>query len=633
VFTGIIRRRALPRVFPKAHRSGAIARALAWLWLAGLASAQAATLPPERDASANWRNAGMLSQGGIPNRTTICARVTPRGADQDDTSDIQRAIENCPAGQVVQLAAGSFTIAEGRFVLLDKSVTLRGAGAGNTILQRKDGAKLGSYHPGPNPSPIIIAGRQRWNNFSSGSTPLAADGAQGGSSVQVQNAAGLAVGQIVLVDEASGAGWQPDRIWPGKQVWASADYRVVWSKHNPPAPGDDFNADTYPYTPGSAGCWFSNCDRPTSELHRIAAISGNRVVFDTPLTIDYRVDHQAMLYRWEPAQFTWLAGIENMTVSRGDDNNVQFYGCVYCWAKDVESTLWLGAGFDVKASFRVQLEGVYVHDGAWPVPGGGGYNISLSFWSSEILIENSISVLNNKLIVDRSAGAGSVVAYNYMDDGYVNGRGSWVEVGLNASHMVGAHHVLFEGNYGFNIDSDQTHGNSIYLTFFRNYVSGFRRPFRALDGTPIDDASGRSGPLRAAAAHAYAYWFSFIGNVLGTPGKMSHWVYDAVGALNALPPSGIWMLGYHDVSPQGYDPYVARTAIRDGNFDYLTNSVHWSSKDTQPLASSLYLSGRPAFFDAGLGYAWPWVNPTESKQLSTLPAKARYDAGTPFAQP
>ena len=35
----------------------------------------------------------------------------PRGADQDDTFNIQRAVDGCPAGQVVQLAAGTFTVA------------------------------------------------------------------------------------------------------------------------------------------------------------------------------------------------------------------------------------------------------------------------------------------------------------------------------------------------------------------------------------------------------------------------------------------------------------------------------------------------------------------------------------------
>ena len=131
----------------------------------------------------------------------------------------------------------------------------------------------------------------------------------------------------------------------------------------------------------------------------------------------------------------------------------------------------------------MQFEEFYVHNAAWPVNGGGGYAISLSQGSSEALIENGISVLANKVMVARSSGAGSVVAYNYTDDGYINGSDAWIEVGVNGSHMVGSHRMLFEGNYSFNTDSDQTHGNSIYHTYFRNYLSGYRKPFTALDGT------------------------------------------------------------------------------------------------------------------------------------------------------
>ena len=103
-------------------------------------------LPSDRDASANWRVAGMLSVGGIPNRTTVCARVSPRGSGQDDTTNIQGAVNACPLGQVVSLAAGTFTIAEGEYVLVNKGITLRGAGPGITILNRTDGARLGSYN-------------------------------------------------------------------------------------------------------------------------------------------------------------------------------------------------------------------------------------------------------------------------------------------------------------------------------------------------------------------------------------------------------------------------------------------------------------------------------------------------------
>src|SRR4051794_40514362 len=47
-------------------------------------------------------------------------------------------------------------------------------------------------------------------------------------------------------------------------------------------------------------------------------------------------------------------------------------------------------------------------------------------------------------MVVRSSGAGSVVAHNYMDDGFISWQENWQEIGLNGSHMVGSHHMLFE---------------------------------------------------------------------------------------------------------------------------------------------------------------------------------------------
>jgi hypothetical protein len=91
------------------------------------------------------------------------------------------------------------------------------------------------------------------------------------------------------------------------------------------------------------------------------------------------------------------------------------------------------------------LKEFYNHEPVWPVPGGGGYNISLAGGSSEILIWNGISVLANKVMVARASGAGSVVAYNYMDMGFISGTDGWQEIGLNGSHYVGSHHTLFEG--------------------------------------------------------------------------------------------------------------------------------------------------------------------------------------------
>ena len=93
----------------------------------------------------------------------------------------------------------------------------------------------------------------------------------------------------------------------------------------------------------------------------------------------------------------------------------------------------------IVSSFRIEVRDSYIHDGAWSYPGGGGYAIGLAWASAEALIENNIILDANKMMVGRSAGAGTVVAYNYTDDGFIGYDPSWQEVGINGSHMVGSH--------------------------------------------------------------------------------------------------------------------------------------------------------------------------------------------------
>ena len=90
------------------------------------------------------------------------------------------------------------------------------------------------------------------------------------------------------------------------------------------------------------------------------------------------------------------------------------------------------------------------------------------------------------------------------------------------------------------------------------------------------------------------------------------------------------MMGWDDQPNQVYDAQVIATNLVDGNYDYKTRSVIWDAGDTKhKLPKSLFLTKAPSFFT---GYAWPWVDPTSKTKLSTLPAKARYDADTPFAR-
>jgi len=361
---------------------------------------------------------------------------------------------------------------------------------------------------------------------------------------------------------------------------------------------------------------------------------------------------------------TTQAGVESLALTRGDNDNIRFDGCAQCWVKNVDSSHWLNFGIALSNAFQSEIRDSYLHNGCWPVPGGGGYAIAFSFGASEILIENNISLITNKNIVVQSCGAGSVVSYNYFDDAMISGSNpNWVEVHANASHMLGSHHVLFEGNYAVNWDSDKTHGNSTYLTTFRNYFRGYRKAYTdpcspSCPGTITEDDStnASAGPVRTHGPAAYGYWMSAVGNILGIPTTSATWIYSSTN--NEVMTSNsrtIFALGWDDFQANFgsgctgtcctglicRDPNVAsgpRAILRDGNWDYATSSVHWDSAATT-LPNSMYgLSSAPPFFSCGAtAFAWPPWNPSSpavtcpsNPGSNCLPAKARFDANQPF---
>src|ERR1051325_8902807 len=77
---------------------------------------------------ADWTKAGV--SGGIPTRTIICATLNP-GAS---AAQIGSALQSCPAGQVVKLNAGTYTIGGIDFGGAKQNVTLGGAGANQSFL-------------------------------------------------------------------------------------------------------------------------------------------------------------------------------------------------------------------------------------------------------------------------------------------------------------------------------------------------------------------------------------------------------------------------------------------------------------------------------------------------------------------
>lgn len=658
-------------------------------------------LPSYNDVYANWKMAGMQSVGGIPNRSTICATLTPLGGSQFDTAQINNAISACPAGQVVQLNAGTFNLstqAGPDTITLNKGVTLRGCtatpcsssqetddctassgtaqnttvGAGanlvgspycRTIINAVGGASVGTN--GCSGSGCIIqkavvvgagGGIGSWKT----PTTLTADAAQGATSVQVASASSFSVGMWVLIDELDGAAFQPDPAAgsgyaTGGRVYAAPDWtsssgspatgRVAWQVHSPGITGDD-GANVY--------CFFNQCTggrgRPTSELHKISSISGNTITFDDPITVAFRLSgsHNAQLYAPQTA-FVENAGIENLTIHGSSEGGVVFQFCGYCWVKGVEIDTWLNGGVVMDYAARIEVNKDFIHHATWPLPGGAEYAIDMLEATTEAHVVNNIVVLAGKAMTERAAGAGNVVSYNYMDK-IMGFPPTWQELGANGSHTAGSHMTLFEGNWTHNMDGDSTHGTAVYHTFFRNLSTSQRTPFfyyfpgQGDSGHTVADPGG--GPLRAAGQQEYNYWNAFVGNVLGVSGATTaangyqlNAQYSNNGNNNN---PGIWMLGWRDVVPQPVDPNVALRTFRHGNYNYFDNSIQWDAgTPDHTLVNSFYLSAQPsAFSGASCTYPWPWVNPSSSPQFSSNscggsgnPAKARFDAGTPFTQP
>jgi hypothetical protein len=376
--------------------------------------------------------------------------------------------------------------------------------------------------------------------------------------------------------------------------------------------------------------WFEQPNRPLGDVMEIASISGNTVTFTTSFPITYQVSQSAHLYPLDSV--VKRSGIEDLYIYGGEGGDggggIHMFNCGYCWVKHVEAS-YNNEPINIDQGFRDEVRDSYIHDSQ----GGlnccsSSYGIAVNWYTSQSLFENNIVIRFNKVDVMRSAGGGNVFGYNYMDDG-ADSNGGWFETILNSSHMTTPHYELFEGNEAADFDQDDRWGNSVYITVFRNQLTGQLRDFP------------NSSPQRAAGLTQWHWWQSFVGNVLGTPTHPGISSYEVIGSETG---GSMWMMCYHS---SGYETAsdggkCLSTQLRDGNFDYVTGKVHWhgiggsgqNNGLTPPanstLPASMYLTAKPAFFGSN---PWPWVDGSNAANPvpGQLPARARYDAGTPNA--
>lgn len=421
------------------------------------------------------------------------------------------------------------------------------------------------------------------------------------------------------------------------------------------------------------------------------------LTFDTPLTMDKRQSnsHDGRVY-WltgcgcgsgptPPTRVAFLsqAGIENITLSRAGNGTgpLTFQFCANCWARNVEASYWIG-GTNVEYSARVQLTGSFFHHCVDCQNNGNEYPVGIDAGSTEVLVDNNIMLFGGKGMVGRASTA-NVVAYNYGDKTFYqqSGIGDWfLDMDINGSHEGGTHHFLFEGNWTAQCDGDQTHGPAAYHTFFRNDCNGYRTNFDdpSNPSLHVSDAANTCfggaaaggagnpvtcGRLRATGPMSYNYWYAYVGNVLGNSNTTTGngWIYSArtpgnrgTGSVHPMTDKALWQSGWTGQDPATCCEYVSdpnldgtnatQFLFQNCNYDYVNAGViDCAVGFNHTLPNSLYLSAQPSYFGASgatCTYPWPWVTPAGGSPLQTNscsgsgnPAKARYDAGTPFAQP
>lgn len=517
--------------------------------------------------------------------------------------------------------------------LRSDNVTIRGEGATTTSIVANGHIK--GY------GTVILFGFR----YGSSETDLAvenvtADARKGSTAVTVEDARQYAVGDVITIDHQDG----PSALDPGGKAEMNGGYLWFYDsqyfKRQPAfswgGPGTGAPAMGRVTDMPSANTNARNVGpqwRSTTQMNVITAISGNTLTLQDPLNIDFPLSLNPQVWRTIPLNTASIPvgnrwdGLENIRVAGGNDDEGYPGGCIalsymaYSWVTgvDADGEYWpsdptnhpgkLGHNIDLGACYRCMLTGSYAHGSKDENPGGWAYGITVGLGSTQDLVENNISVNNNKPLVMRQTGGGNVIAYNYVDQSELWDSPQWLESGIDDTHNSFTHNDLIEGNWAANIGSDGTHGNTGWDTHLRNYVNG---------NNSIDP---KSANLRAVTMAGYNHYQAFIGNVLhgGT-------VYRTTPASQRGTP--IYQLGFLGGNIGWDDGYAMNHLYTDANWDNVTNGIVWQN-GPRTIPNSFYLTSVPAFFK---GYTWPWVDPTTGTTYS-LPAKARYDSGYPFGRP
>jgi parallel beta helix pectate lyase-like protein len=522
---------------------------------APLLHAQAWTgiLDPSR--AIDWSNAGI--PGGIPNRTTICATLNP-GAT---SAQIDAAIAACPSGQVVFLAAGTYSISAGISFAGRSNVTLRGAGPTQTILQFTGGdpcnglggdvcltGASASYVGSANVQPGGAHAASWSGGYAKASNQISLSG---------PGISGIAIGTVLILDQANDV----------------ADTRGVFICDIAITCHDSSQ------TGSSNGRTIAGIDYNQQQLVTVTAINGNTFTISPGLYANNWRTNQNPGAWWN--QQLSASGLEDLTVDHSQSttasSGVFIYDCDNCWISNIRS-------IDAKRNhvWLYQSSNAVIRDSYFygtQNAASQSYGIE-TFITSDDLIENNIfDTVTNPVMY--SSCSGCVVGYNYSLKNAYTVSQAWM-MGAFASHDAGNMMNLFEGNDFDSLYCDNEHGTSDLSTYFRNQLTG-TLPGKSLNTMPVTLMS-------------YCRGFNIVGNVLGTIGY--HKNYEASLQTSAANCDvSIYQLGWSGTecssgSNPPNDAIVRSSLLRWGNYDVVAGSPQWNPAEV-PTTASTFINANP----------------------------------------
>jgi PKD repeat protein len=584
---------ATMNVFSVFGASRRLALLLAFVGLMGLQSPSHSEIVPASRRTTWEGRVGV--PGGIPNRTTIYTTL-PAGAS---AAQIEAAINACPAGQVVQLSAGTYNLTTQVRIYNKSDWTLRGAGMGKTIITGGSSA-------------AFSLGQAPWTTDWAAPTPITSGYQEGSTSITLASTAGVTVGKPLYLEQ-------------------------------------DNSADVFGYGAGGTGSPTMNSsgrlrdgNRVLSQIVMVTGINGSTVTFTPSLNFSFNAALNPQAVSFGNLSGPKNSGLEDLTVSGSSGGmGVWWMGAYGCWLKNVELTKWGTFGFEIQYCLNMEMRGCYIHE-PYSYNWGRGYAVQFD-QANNCLVEDNMFWKFQDGIVIQGGCSGNVIAYNCLFQSYPAYNG--VEIMLTS--LAGNHtpyplRNLFEGNFANGFHPDFYYGPSREGVLLRNYFPGTdptttqnrivinldaHQRYYSVVGN-ILGSDGTSGPITATGAGVT------IGYVNTTP---LTWTYNPGSGGFSSTLNVIYRLGYPFIGNNGfgsgiavYDPVVPATTLIHGNYDYASKSIKWDPTiSDQTIPNSFFRSSKPGFFG---GLSWPPYDPSKGASMTVmnmtnLPAGYRFIFG------